>query len=135
MRQHGVPSFPDPKVHVSGAKDSIAIMVPAGVGTSPRFESAQQACRGVLPGPKDLSPAEQHARTLKLLAFARCMRKHSVSSFPDPTPTGQITQEMLAAAHVDVRVPSVQSAAFACVPSAGGAVTAAQIKAAIAHGG
>jgi hypothetical protein len=135
MRQHGVPNFPDPQVRVSGAEHSIAIAVPAGVGTAPGFKNAQNACRGVLPAPADLSPAEQHARAVNLLAFARCMRTHGVSGFPDPTPTGQITREMLAAAGVDVRLPSVRTAAYRSVPSAGGAVTAAQIQAAIARGG
>jgi hypothetical protein len=134
MREHGVPNFPDPRVHVSGAQTSIAMIVPGSMGASPAFKSAEKACRGVLPGPKDLSPAEQHARALNLLAFARCMRTHGASRFPDPTPTGQITREMLAAAHVDLRLHSVQTAAYACVPSAGGAITAAQIQAAIAHG-
>ena len=135
MRQHGVPNFPDPRVHVSGSETSIAMMVPGSLGASPAFKSAQHTCRGLLPGPAATSPAEQHARSLHLLDFAHCMRAHGVSTFPDPTPSGQITREMLAAAHVDVRAPSVQKAAYACVPSAGGAVTAAQIRAAIAHGG
>jgi len=135
MRQHGVSNFPDPEVRVSGAERSIAIGISPGVSSSPSFGSAERACRGVLPGPRDLSPAEQHTRALHLLAFARCMRTRGVSSFPDPTATGQITQEMLAAAHVDVRVLSVQKAAYACVPSAGGAVTGAQIQAATAHDG
>ncbi len=135
MRQHGVPNFPDPKVSSSGAQHSIAIGITPGVSGSPSFNSAQQACRGVLPGPKDATPAEQHARAVHLLAFARCMRAHGVSGFPDPTATGQITQEMLAAAHVNVRARYVQTAAYACVPSAGGAITAAQIQAAAAHGG
>jgi hypothetical protein len=135
MRQHGVPNFPDPQVHMSGGKGSIAIGINPGISGTPAFNGAQHACRGILPGPKDLSPAEQHARALNLLAFARCMRTRGVSNFPDPTSTGQITQEMLAAAHVDVRVVSVQRAAYACVPSAGGAVRPAQIQAAIAHGG
>ena len=113
---------------------SVMVGIPKGMDASPAFKPAERACRGVLPGPTQLNPAEQHARAVKLVAFARCMRTHGVSSFPDPTSTGQITREMLAAAHVDVRVPSVQKAAYACVPSAGGAITAAQIQAAIAHG-
>jgi hypothetical protein len=137
MRQHGLPNFPDPKVHVSGSggEQSIAVGFSAGVGASPRFKTAQRACRGVLPGPTQISPAEQHTRAVKLLGFARCMRAHGVSGFPDPTSAGEITQEMLASARINVRAPFVQKAAYACVPAAGGAITAAQIQAAIAHGG
>jgi hypothetical protein len=135
MRRHGVQNFPDPQVHVSAGKVSVAIGINPGVSSSPSFKNAQRACQTILPGPKAVSPAEQHSRELKLLAFARCMRAHEVASFPDPTSSGQITQEMLAAAHVDVRTPHVSKAAYACIPSANGAVTAVQLAAAIAHGG
>jgi hypothetical protein len=135
MRQHGVPNFPDPKVSSSGAQQRIAMVAPESLVGLPGFKSAQAACRSILPGPNDISPAQQHARAADLVGFARCMRAHGVSGFPDPTATGQITQEMLAAAHVDVRARYVQTAAYACVPSSGGAITPAQIQAAVAHGG
>jgi hypothetical protein len=75
------------------------------------------------------------ARTLAASARFRplhaCARREHL---PRPDRSGQITQEMLAAAHARY-APSVQKAAYACVPSAGGAVTAAQIHDAIAHAG
>ena len=88
-----------------------------------------------MPGPASESPAQRLAHTADLLSFARCMRAHGVSSFPDPTPQGQISREMLAAAHTDIALPNVQRAAFTCVPSAHGILTAAAVREAINGGG
>jgi hypothetical protein len=71
--------------------------------------------------------AQQHAKAQQLLAFARCVRAHGVTSFPDPTVQGQINPQMLAAAGVDLHAPGVIGAARACVPASGGAVTQAAI--------
>lgn len=47
MRSHGLPDFPDPTVNSQG----VSIRGPAGVGPdSPVFQSAQQACRKLMPG-------------------------------------------------------------------------------------
>lgn len=46
MRSHGVPNFPDPKVKGG----SISEAVPASVGQSPNFQSAQRACQSLVPG-------------------------------------------------------------------------------------
>ena len=62
------------------------------------------------------------------------MRAHGVTNFPDPTSQGRISRETIAAAHVDIGLPSVQRAAFTCVPSAHGLLTAAAVRAAINHG-
>jgi hypothetical protein len=138
MRQHGVPSFPDPKVVSTPGHQSIAMMVPRSLVDSPQFRAAQKACKAFAPGPGNGNPAEtaqqQHAREQHLLAFARCMRSHNVRDFPDPNPRGQVTPEMVNAAGVDLHAPSVLAAARTCVPSAGGAVTRAQIQHAASSG-
>jgi hypothetical protein len=78
MRAHGVSNFPDP----SGGQGAIAIN--PNEAKSPAFQSAQQACRKLLPtkGP----PPHMTARELsRAFVFAKCMRAHGVPSFPDPT--------------------------------------------------
>ncbi len=82
MRSHGVPSFPDPSggggINLDGT----------GVNPqSPAFKSARQACFRLLPGggPGAQHPtAQEVAQTLKI---SRCMRRHGVPGFPDPTLT------------------------------------------------
>jgi hypothetical protein len=82
MRSHGVPNFPDPKVSGQG----IQILGPSsGINLqSPAFQSAQTSCQHLLPGggPGSGPPSAQaHAQ---LLQIAECMRRHGISSFPDP---------------------------------------------------
>lgn len=78
MRANGTPSFPDP-----GSNG--ALPNPA----SPKFQAAKKACAKLQPaglhlhGPPEPSAAELRAA----LTFARCMRKHGVSRFPDPLTT------------------------------------------------
>jgi hypothetical protein len=137
MRNHGVASFPEPQVSSSGGSTSIRIAVPASAGQSPSFKSAQQACRGILPEPQNLSPAQlaaqQKQRRQYLLAFARCLRAHGLSNFPDPTSQGQLTIEMIDAAGVNLHQPGVLTAARACVGVTHGAITGAMVEQAISH--
>ena len=71
----GVPSFPDPSSN--GRLPNPAL---------PAFRAAKKACAKLQPaglhlhGPPEPSAAELRAA----LTFARCMRKHGVSRFPDP---------------------------------------------------
>jgi hypothetical protein len=131
MRDHGVSNFPDPRVTSRPGGQSIAIGIDPTISGSPQFKSAQRACQGIVPGAGPQSAAQQaaqqRAKTEHLLAFARCARSHGITSFPDPTPQGQINPQMLAAAGVDLHAPGVIAAARACVPAAGGAVTQAAI--------
>jgi hypothetical protein len=131
MRTHGLPGFPEPQIHVSAGSQQVAIRVTPGISSSPNFKSASNACRSILPGPANLSPAQQRTRTADFLSFAQCMRAHGVENFPDPSPQGEISRTALAAAHVDVGLPSVQHAAFTCVPAAHGIINAADVRSAI----
>jgi hypothetical protein len=113
MRAHGVPGFPDPKVSVHGAEVKVAVQAPAGAAKgNPHFNSAQQACRKLLPrgGPESghqVSPQEQ-AQYLKLVA---CMRSHGLPSLHDPTFTnGQVQIP----GGVDHNSPQFKSAEQAC---------------------
>ena len=75
MRAQGVPSFPDPSSN--GRLPNPAL---------PAVRAAKKACAKLQPaglhlhGPPEPSAAELRAA----LTFARCMRKHGVSRFPDP---------------------------------------------------
>jgi len=40
------------------------------------------------------------------LAFARCLRSHGISDFPDPDAQGQLTLQMISAAGVDLNAHS-----------------------------
>jgi hypothetical protein len=129
IRAHGVPAFPDPQVTTTPGSVGIRQAVPAGAGLSPAFQAAQKACRSIMPAPgsghDDHGPGKQ-----VLLAFARCLRARGVSGFPDPNAGGQLTQEMIRAAGVDLHSRGVFNAARACVGVTHGAITMAQIAAA-----
>jgi hypothetical protein len=77
MRTHGVPGFPDPgngALNLSGS----------GIdSSSPAFRAAQGRCQKLLPSGGRPWGADEQAK-LRLLALARCMRSHGLSSFPDP---------------------------------------------------
>jgi hypothetical protein len=139
MRTHGVSDFPDPQVSSQGNQTSVRQMVPAGTAKSPAFKGAQRACASIMPGPGTANPAEEaqqrRLRTLGLLSFARCMRAHAVSSFPDPDAQGQISPQALASAGIDIHLPSVIQAAMTCVPASHGVLTRAAVAQAVNGGG
>ena len=129
MRDHGVHDFPDPQVRTTPGGNGVGIrqVVPASVGLSPKFKTAQKACRGIMPAPG--AAGQTHAGPSKevLLGFARCLRNHGVSEFPDPNAQGQLTLQMMSAAGVDLKAPSFLRAAKACVGVTDGAITLAEV--------
>lgn len=137
MRAHGLSNFPDPIVHQTGNSMSIGIRIDPTISGSPAFKSAQSACQSIMPGPG--SPAQQaaheHLKAEHLISFARCMRAHGVTSFPDPNAQGQLHPQQLAAAGVDLHAPNVIASARACVPASGGEVSQAAISQATGSGG
>lgn len=135
MRSHGVANFPDPQITTNGNQVSICQVLSQSVADSPQFKAADKACRGLVPGLANESPAQlaaqQHAHAQTLLAFAQCLRGHGVQGFPDPTAQGQLTLQMIHAAGVDLQAPSLLTAAKACVGVTHGAITLAQVEQAI----
>jgi hypothetical protein len=131
MRDHGVSNFPDPKVSTSPGHKSVAMVVSAAVVDSPQFKTAQTGCRSILPGPSKADLAaqarQQQVRKQGRLAFARCLRNHGISGFPDPNSQGELTLPMVQAAGIDLTAPQVRTAALACVAAANGAITRAQV--------
>jgi hypothetical protein len=122
MRSHGVANFPDPTTSPRAFKQALSDPAPA-------VQSAASACQHLLPrgGPANQSPAHSQAQIAAALAFARCMRAHGFTHFPDPSSSGQLTHQMLAAASIDIHLPAVQQAADACVSVTHGLLTRAAV--------
>lgn len=136
MRQHGVSNFPDPIVHTTGNSQSIGIRIDPTISGSPAFKSANNACQGIMGGPPN--QAQQQARIRykieHYVVFARCMRSHGLTSFPDPNSQGNIPPNLLAQAGISIQQPNVIAAARACAPESGGLLTQAAISQAAAGG-
>ena len=125
MRSHGVPNFPDPTTSPHAFKQALD----PSTAHSPAFQSAETACRHLLPrgGQPSQSPPPSQAQIAAMLAFARCLRSHGFPSFPDPTSSGQLTHEMLANAGINLHQPAVLQAADACVSVTHGFITKAVV--------
>jgi hypothetical protein len=134
MRDHGATNFPDPQV-TPGPAGQTAIRQVVSPARLPHFKAAQKACAAIMPGQSNANPtqhaAQQHAREQDLLAFAKCLRSHGVTNFPDPTSQGRLTLEMVNAAGVDLHAPVVLTAAKACLGAARGAITGADVERAV----
>ena len=86
MRANGVPHFPDPS-------PGGGFLFQTGTGvdpSSPAFKAAQAKCMKLMPG-GGLTPGSTTHPSAQWLAqmvkAARCMRRHGISGFPDPTTT------------------------------------------------
>jgi hypothetical protein len=134
MRSHGMPNFPDPQ-RVGGR--SLKLTIHRLEASNPQYQAAQRACNHLLPngGSESQEPAQQN-RTLvaDMLSFARCMRSHGVSRFPDPTAQG-LSVEMVQAQGIDLHSPAVLRVVQACLPASHGALTPAKVREAIARAG
>jgi hypothetical protein len=135
MRTHGVPRFPDPaQVNQQRHKPSLQQLGVSG----PQFEAAQRNCIHLLPnGGSDHQDTVQQRRTQLAdeLSFARCMRSHGVSRFPDPTVQGGLTVEMVRAQGIDVHSPAILRVVQACLPASHGALTPAMVRQALKNNG
>lgn len=81
MRSHGISNFPDPS-----ATGSIQLTQGSGLNPqAPAFQSAQNTCSKLLPGGGPGGGPGSEARKVQLLKLAQCMRRHGLSTFPDPT--------------------------------------------------
>src|SRR6266566_931984 len=121
MRSHGVPNFPDPQRFVGGnVKLTIHQLAPS--------QAAMSACGHLLPtnggsGSQETAQ-QQRTRLADELSFAKCMRSHGVSRFPDPTAQGELTVEMVQGQGIDVHSPAVLHVVQACLPASHGGLTA-----------
>lgn len=130
MRSHGVPNFPDPE-HYAGGNVKLTIH---NLSPSP---SALNACTDLLPtnGGSQQSAHQRQTQLADELSFARCMRGHGVSNFPDPTAQGELTVAMVQAQGIDVHAPAVLRVVQACLPASHGGLTMAKVREALANAG
>ncbi|HZP73956.1 MAG TPA: hypothetical protein VFA97_11330 [Gaiellaceae bacterium] len=105
MRAHGVLNFPDPSSSGVIPKVSLAQLAVS----SSRFETANGACRHLLPTP---TAARQRLVAAQSLSFSRCVRAHGVPNFPDPDSTGRIPDP--ASVGIDQGSPRFEAANRAC---------------------
>jgi hypothetical protein len=131
MRSHGIPNFPDPQRFVGGnVKLTIHQLAPS--------HAALEACSDLLPtngGGSGQTAQQLRTQIADERSFAGCMRSHGVSRFPDPTPQGQLSIEMVQAQGIDVHSPTVLQAIQTCLPASHGGLTAAKVRAAINRAG
>ena len=112
MRAHGISDFPDPS-----SQGGIALNGGPGSDlnpSSPLFKAANNACKPLLPPQKALSPAQQAAARAQALAYARCMRAHGISDFPDPNAQGGIALSPQPGGDLEPNNPRFQAANQAC---------------------
>jgi hypothetical protein len=134
MRSSGISSFPDPQRYAGG---NVKLTIHQ-LGNSPHLQRALAACSHLLPrsgGSGHGSDRLSRTELADALSFARCMRNHGVSRFPDPTVQGGLTVEMVQAQGIDVHSPAVLRVVQTCLPASHGALTATKIREAIANAG
>lgn len=124
LRQHGLANFPDPKAITENGTPTVTIAFPAGSTNAPQFDAATGACNHLYPsnngGGKRIIGPNGPAH---MLAFARCVRRHGVATFPDPPTPGSGNHRGPPFAGVDWRSPTVQAAAKTCIPASHGVIT------------
>ena len=128
MRSHGLPKLSRPR-------QPRELSLAARLGLSKQtWAPADIACKHLLPnggnGPQET--AQQKAtRLADGLSFAKCMRSHGVSRFPDPNAQGELSVEMVEADGVDVHSPAVLHVVQTCLPASHGALTPAKVNEAL----
>jgi hypothetical protein len=93
MRAHGVADYPDPDSH-----GGLPLGDPSGSGLdpdNPTYQQANRVCVSLLPGGAAEQQRAQQQLTAASLGFARCMRTHGISGFPDPAANGQFPEAQM----------------------------------------
>jgi hypothetical protein len=108
MRNHGVPTFPDPDTDGT-------IHVPSSIDDRvPTVRAAYRACRSLAPSEGSITGQGDVLRQDQLLAFARCMRSHRVPAFPDPQVVNGHINIPDTHGQIDPSSPIVTAAIAAC---------------------
>jgi hypothetical protein len=117
MREHGV-DMPDPQF--SGGR--VTMQQSAG-GSPQKMQAAQKACQKFQDKikPPPMSAADREKFKQQALANARCMRRHGITNFPDPTfdANGGAQIKLGRASGLDPDDPKFQAAQKACAKQAG----------------
>jgi hypothetical protein len=134
MRNHGVTNFPDPQVSSTPTSTSIRMMAPTGLKSSPAGQAALHACRGILPMPKGGGQQVRSGPPVQaIVELARCLRSHGYPRFPDPSPQGQLSPQMISSAGIDMQAPGFLHTAENCAGATHGQITAAEVAQAVNH--
>jgi hypothetical protein len=134
MRNHGVSHFPDPKVKTSAGSTSVSIGIDPSISGQPAFKSAQKACQHILGKPGSSgSDRNSPARVQALIAFARCLRSHGFPNFPDPDANGDLSEQTIAKAGINLQTPALLTTGQRCASVTHGIITPAQVAQAISH--
>lgn len=133
MRAHGVGGFPDPIVTTTANSASVRQVVSSSLASSPHFKSANRACAHLEAAGQSAGHESGGPSKAVLLAFARCLRSHGISGFPDPTSQGQLDASTIAADGVNVHTQQFFDAGRSCVGVTHGEITVAEVAALVHH--
>ncbi|MBV9803851.1 MAG: hypothetical protein JO130_11690 [Solirubrobacterales bacterium] len=124
MRSHGVPGFPDPSTsqgpNAMGI-DGYNFNLPINLNQqSPAYESADQACGGLVDGAGGSAHPLPAKAKEAALAHAECMRQHGAPNYPDPSFSANgVTQSQRAGGPgLNPQAPAFQQAQKICQPGA-----------------
>jgi hypothetical protein len=110
MREHGIFDFPDPQ---TGGDTAIQAEPGSDLDKrNPEFKAANEACSSLLPPPP--SNENQQQEFADMLAYAKCMREHGITDFPDPQPGGGLDISASQGSDLDPNNPRFQAANKAC---------------------
>jgi len=82
MRSHGVQHWPDPDRN--GHFDKSKLTLQQLAVTNSVLNAAQRACQHLFPNSGQASAAQDQLMMRAMSKFARCVRSHGVSNWPDP---------------------------------------------------
>jgi hypothetical protein len=108
MRAHGIADFPDPD-----ANGNLGLNGQPGSDldpNNPAYKAANNACKSLLPAPQ-APPTGTRAQNLR---YARCMRAHGISDFPDPNPNGSLQIHPSPGSDLNPNNPQYKAADDAC---------------------
>lgn len=118
MREHGV-DVPDPtRESGGGILQKGPVVGPNGVSEA-KAREAENACKKYMeeiePGEPPSEEEQQEFREAAL-AFARCMRKHGIDDYPDPTfgEGGRVEQQLDRGSGIDPKSQEFREAEEAC---------------------
>jgi hypothetical protein len=115
MRSHGVSNFPDPdsngRIRITGGADGSGQKLGVDMNT-PQARRAAQACQKLQPNGGRPTAAQKAQMQQAMLKYARCMRSHGVSKFPDPQAGGALV--IGSKVGVDPNTPQFKAAQQAC---------------------
>jgi len=109
MRAHGISDFPDPD-----SDGSISLNAEAGSDLSPSnsaFQAANNACKSLKPA---VQQQQKQAVATAALNYAKCMRQHGISDYPDPRPDGSLEVGASSGSDLDPANPQFQRVNSAC---------------------